>query len=209
MLAAITRFEEPALDAVYNDALALYPVDLVTERLIAPLLARLGERWQDHTGDVAEEHFFSAYLRNKLGARLHHQNPRGPRAGLVAACLPGERHEVGLLLFCLSAASQGHRLVLLGADMPLEGLPDTVRRSGSNAIVLSTTTGPAPDLLRHQLPRLVQAAGVPVCLGGQGAIRHRREIQAAGAVCLGAGISDGLRHLQDLLRGERAARKPA
>lgn len=207
MVAAITEFDEPALDAVYNDALALYPVDIVTTQLIAPLLELIGERWADHTGDVAEEHFFSAYLRNKLGARLHHQSRRGSRARLVAACVPDERHNFGLLLFCLSAASHGYGLVLLGADMPLEELADAARRSRSDAIVLSAATDPARDLLSVRLPELVAAAGVPVCVGGLGASRHAEEIEAAGAICLGADIPEGLRHLTGALRGGTAARR--
>jgi len=206
MVAAITQFDEPVLDAVYNDALALYPVDVVTHQLIGPLLQLIGERWANHTGDVAEEHFFSAYLRNKLGARLHHQSHRGSRARLMAACLPDERHDFGLLLFCLSAVSHGYRLVLLGADMPLEELPGAARRSRSDAIVLSGATDPAHDLLSGWLPDLVRAAGVPVCIGGLGASRHAEAIEAAGAICLGADIPEGLRRLTAILRGAKAAR---
>lgn len=76
MLNTVLRFDAAALDAVYNEALALYPVDLVTRQMIVPLLKRLGERWRTTAGlapaeydAIAEEHFFGIYLRNKLGAR--------------------------------------------------------------------------------------------------------------------------------------------
>ena len=89
-----------SLESVYNEALSHYPIKVVTERLIGPLLHELGERWVKDMGSIAEEHFFGFYLRNKLGARFHHRqrNAGGPR--LLMACLPGERHEVGLLLLC-------------------------------------------------------------------------------------------------------------
>jgi DNA-binding transcriptional MerR regulator len=206
MLAAITRFNEPDLDAVYNDALALYPVDIVTDRLIAPLLEVIGERWENGSGDVAEEHFFSAYLRNKLGARLHHQSGAGVRARLIAACLPGERHDFGLLLFCLSAASVGYRLVLLGADMPLAELPGAARRARSDAIVLSGVTNPAAELLGVRLAELIRAAEVPVFVGGRATLHHVEEIDAAGAVCLGANIPDALRRLNSALRSGTGGR---
>jgi DNA-binding transcriptional MerR regulator/methylmalonyl-CoA mutase cobalamin-binding subunit len=205
MLAAVHRFNEAALDAVYSDALALYPVDIVTDRLIAPLLHVIGERWAARTGDVAEEHFFSTYLRNKLGARLHHQSRGGARAQLLAACLPEERHDFGLLLFCLSAASHGYRLVLLGADMPLADLPGATRRSDSDAIVLSGVTEPERDLLGMQLPELVREAGVPVFVGGHVATRHAEEIETAGAICLGANIPEALLRLNRVLRSEPGA----
>ena len=45
MLHAVEIFDEHALDSSYNDALSLYPVDVVNQRLIFPLLRLLGERW--------------------------------------------------------------------------------------------------------------------------------------------------------------------
>jgi DNA-binding transcriptional MerR regulator len=108
MIASVIRFDEAGLEETYGDALSYYPADTVTGRLLQPLLTELGRRWQDGEGTVAEEHFFACYLRNKLGARFHHRSrsSRGPR--LLMACLPGDRHETGLLLFALTASDSGY-----------------------------------------------------------------------------------------------------
>ena len=45
MIAAVIRFDERGLEETYGDALALYPIDTVTEKLLMPLLAELGRRW--------------------------------------------------------------------------------------------------------------------------------------------------------------------
>lgn len=63
------------------------PVDLVHEHAITPLMGLLGECWSQHRGGIAEEHSFSTYsnyLRNKLGARLHHHSPTVLSHGLPA-----------------------------------------------------------------------------------------------------------------------------
>ena len=65
--------------------------------------------------------FFSLYLRNMFGARFHHRNRNNSGPKLLAACLPGEQHGVGGLLFVLATQEQGYRLVLLGVDMPRAG----------------------------------------------------------------------------------------
>ncbi|MDX1607227.1 MAG: MerR family transcriptional regulator, partial [Candidatus Competibacterales bacterium] len=129
MLEAIQVFDEAALNETYNEILALYPIDVVTQRLIVPLLRELGLRWEQgrETG-VAEEHFFSVFLRNKLGARLHHYNRRREGPLLLAACLPGEQHDVGLLLFTLVALDWNYRIVMLGANTPLDELTRVARR---------------------------------------------------------------------------------
>jgi DNA-binding transcriptional MerR regulator/methylmalonyl-CoA mutase cobalamin-binding subunit len=201
MAAAIARFDEPALEEVYDEALALHPVERVTRLLLMPLLAELGRRWQRVAGAVAEEHFFAVYLRNKIGARFHHRRrlEAGPR--LLAACAPGEQHEIGLLLFCLAAHDAGMRPVPLGADMPLEEIAAAVRPSGCAAVVLSSSQDPRPETLARALPQLVRAAGAPVFVGGRTAERHRGPILAAGAIPLGTDIQAGLRMIATSLAG--------
>lgn len=198
MLNAVVRFDVQALEAAYNETQSLYPVETVTKRLILPLLRTLGERWQAADGGVAEEHFFGGYLRNKLGARFHHHPPtHGPK--LLAACLPGERHEVGLMLFSLSALARGFQVVFLGADMPLSELAATVVRAGANAILLSGAVDPPAGVMSSDLAKLVATARVPVFVGGQVAVRFSDDVVRAGATPLGADIASGLARIQTQL----------
>jgi len=199
MIAAISQFDENRLEDLYNELLSLHPLERVTREVLLPLLAELGERWRGHVGGIAEEHFFAVYLRNKLGARFHHRHHAAAGAKLLVACLPGEQHEIGLLLFALAAHEHGFRTVLLGADMPLAELGYAARRSQADAIVLSGSIEPTPKLLESELPKLVLEAGVPVFVGGLTSVRHRDALVAAGAGPLGGDIAAGLRHLGDAL----------
>ncbi|MGD8688621.1 MAG: MerR family transcriptional regulator [Gammaproteobacteria bacterium] len=198
LVTAIARFDEAAVEAVYNGVLSLYPIDLVTHRLIQPLLRELGRRWEHGEGSVAEEHFFATYLRNKLGARFHHraQSARGPL--LLAACMPGERHELGLLMFALAAAEHGYRLLLLGADLPLQEMPAAVRRAGADAVVLAAHVMPPPGLLQESLAVLVRDLAIPVGVGGAASATASDLIRRAGAAVLGEDVDLALRHLDRL-----------
>ena len=184
MIEAISQFDENVLDAIYNEAMSLYPVDIVTRQLLMPLLTSLGERWKTTNGSVAEEHFFSVFMRNKLGARFHHRNKRNTGPCLIAACLPGEQHEFGLLLFALAAHARGYRLILLGADLPLEELAHVVSRTRSDGVVLSGSVQLDASMLQERLEELAQVSSIPVFIGGHVAENYRDEIEAAGAVPL-------------------------
>ncbi len=199
MTAAISQFDESRLEDVYEELLSLHPLERVTREVLLPLLVELGERWSGRIGGVAEEHFFGVYLRNKLGARFHHRHRTAAGPRLLAACLPGEHHETGLLLFALSAHEHGFHVVLFGADMPLAELGYAARCSQADAIVLSASIEPEAKLLDVELPTLVLKAGVPVLVGGLTSVRERDAIVAAGAVPLGNDIGAGLRHLRDTL----------
>lgn len=195
MLNALEQFDEAALDSAYNDALSLYPVELVNTRLIAPLLRLLGQRWKTTPGGVAEEHFFSVYLRNKLGARIHHLNARRKGHLLLIACLPGEQHEVGMLMFALAAVSHGYQVLVLGANLPLDQIPVVLQRRRCDAVVLSGSARPARGLFPDQLGALVRQAGVPVFVGGAVAERHKDDVEAARAVALGQTVQPALQRI--------------
>ena len=199
MIEAIELFEESALDDHYNEALSFYPVDIVISRLIVPLMQELGRRWEHTEGSIAEEHFFGVYLRNKLGARFHHmrRSPSGPK--LLATCLPGEHHEIGLLLFALAAMDRNYRIILLGADMPLEELPFVVQRTACQAIVLSGSAALTVSGLSADLRRLVSRVAVPVFAGGRVAVDHPEDFIATGIILLGEDLTMALSKIDAML----------
>ena len=202
MIAAIIRFDERALERTYSDALSHYPVRLVTEKLLSPVLKEVGERWISGQGSVAEEHFFGFYLRNKLGARFHHrsQNQSGPR--LLMACLPGDLHEIGLLLFALDACDNGFQTILLGANMPLDEFPDAVKKTGSEALVLSGTIEPGDEVISRSLPRLVEKLDVPVFIGGNVVASNFDDLKKSGTLLIGTDINMGIKQIKKRLNFE-------
>jgi len=199
MIAAVIQFDEQGLEETYGDALALYPIDTVTEKLLMPLLAELGRRWAEDEGSIAEEHFFGFYIRNKLGARFHHRVKSKKGAKLLMACLPGDRHETGLLLFALAANAAGYRIVLLGADMPLEELPPAAQKAGCSAIILSGRLLPESELLKDALPSLNRHSKVPVFLGGHASVKVHDLLKRSDVVVLGTDLNKGLARLLDIV----------
>lgn len=200
VLSAVHDFDEQALERAYEDALAVFPVDLTTRNLIIPALEALGERWRQGIGTVAEEHFFNVFIRNKIGARLHHELRRASGARVVAACMPGEQHELGLLLFGLYAAEHNYRVVLLGADTPLADLPAVVRRCRARWVALAANYAVQTHVLRKDLAGLVRAMPVPVFVGGHQAVSEERSITRAGAHALGDDLDQALARIEAVMR---------
>jgi len=199
ILSAIEGFDEQALDSSYNDALSLYPLDIVNMRLTTPLLRLLGERWKKRETGIAEEHFFSVYLRNKLGARIHHKNQRGNGPLLLLACLPGELHETGLLFFALAAVDAGYRTLILGANTPLPQIPGVLEKRFCAGIVLSGSSKPARGVINTGLPDLIGQVKTPVFIGGDTAVSHQAKLEQSGAICLGKNITQGLQLINKTL----------
>lgn len=199
MIAAVIQFDEAGLEEAYGEALSLYSINEVTERLLMPLLKELGRRWENSEGSIAEEHFFSFYLRNKLGARFHHRAKTKGGTKLLLACLPGDRHETGLLLFALAANAVGYLTIVLGADMPIAELPAVSRKIGCEAIILSGVLRPDSKILNQALPDLTEQSKVPVFLGGQASAQVYDALKRANINSLGADLKTGLTRLLEVV----------
>jgi MerR family transcriptional regulator, light-induced transcriptional regulator len=198
-LLAIKHYNEILLEEIYTEALSLYPIDEVTNGLLLPLLEQLNKPWEKGEGMVSEGHFFSVFLRHKIGARFHHRTR--PKSGirLIAGCFPQERQELRLLLLVLSAHSLGYEGVVLGGDVPFMELPSVVKRSGSEGILLYSSVVPSLRLIAHDLATLIKKVGVPVFVAGTTSVRYRDEITRAGAVALGNDIEQALKYLKKIM----------
>lgn len=191
MLDAVGRFDERELSNAYSNLLALYPLDIVTKRILMPMLSQLGMRWAETAAGIAEEHFFSHFLRNKLGAQLHHREANPDGARLLLACLPRERHEIGLLLFANYLLDVGCRATVLGADLPLTETARVAQRGGFAGVVLSGSCDHSIDSEHDALRALVQSVAAPVFVGGAVAVRHAQAIQKCGAIAAGTDLRQG------------------
>jgi DNA-binding transcriptional MerR regulator len=198
MIAAVVQFDEHALEATYGDALAAFPVQTVTDNLLAPLLEELGRRWESGEGSIAEEHFFGCYLRNLLGARFHHRRRLSAGHILVLACLPGERHETGLLLFALAANDAGYRTVLLGADLPIAELRQAANKVAASGVVIAGVM-PISSGTIESLSDLAGQIDCPVFVGGSASVAAADPLRKTGVIALGADVALGLARIDALL----------
>lgn len=189
MLSAVSLYDEHILDEVYTEAVSLYPIEVVTENLLIPMLEILGDRWNKAPGGIAEEHFLSMYLRNKLGARLHHQARNTTGKPFVVAGLPGERHEFGLLLFSLSMMNHGQRIILLGTDLPLDEVLTVADKTHPRAVVLSGSSIANVGKTKKALRVFSQKCAFPIIVGGSATVKHEELFESCGMTVIGDDIS--------------------
>jgi len=184
-LSAVNDFSNERIDAIFNEASSLYSIDMVTERLIEPVLKLLGNEWKTHPeSGIAKEHFYSSWLKNKLGARFHHAYSQAKGAKIICACTPGTFHEIGLMLFSLSALARGYRVLYFGSNLPINQLEYIAARSAAKAVILSVQNTTDSEL-NKELIDLVKQLDIPVFIGGNYTQLDCEKFQSVGGNLLG------------------------
>jgi DNA-binding transcriptional MerR regulator len=164
--AALDDYDESGAQAVIDRLLAVVTVETLLSKVVLPYLHELGERWQRGEATVALEHFASSVLRGRLlGLARGWGQGLGPVA--VLACLPGERHDLGLISFGLALRARGWRIVYLGPDTPIETVIEMSDRTRPGIVVLSAVSSSLLQPVRGQVRRL--ARDHRVALGGPSA----------------------------------------
>jgi methanogenic corrinoid protein MtbC1 len=100
----------------------------------------VGRRWQMNELTVAEEHFCTAATQ-LIMSQLYPRIFATPRVGrrLVAACVGGDLHEIGMRMVADFFEMAGWDTYYLGANTPLDGIVESVAQRRADALAISAT----------------------------------------------------------------------
>jgi DNA-binding transcriptional MerR regulator len=176
LLDALLAFDEAAVDALLDEALASFSTEAVLGELVLPVLRTLGERWASGDASVAQEHFASGIIRGRLLGLARGWGAGGGPLALLA-CPSGELHDLGLIAFGLSLSRRGWRVNLLGGDTPAEALLECVARTQPAATIVFARDAEAAEGI---VPELVEIADrSQLLLAGHGGEAVAERVSAA------------------------------
>jgi len=163
---ALEDYDEPAAQMALDRLFTTWTVEAVIRDVLMPYLADLGRRWRAGALSVAQEHFASNLVRERL-AGLGRGWGRGHGPLALLACAPGERHDIGLIAFGVVLHRHGWRIAYLGADTPLRDLVRAATSIRPDIVVVAATVRQRFDRVVEGLAAL--ARGTPVAIAGAGA----------------------------------------
>jgi len=166
---ALTNFDEKSSSEIIRRAFALYSVDLVLTDLIQPTLVEIGDAWHEGRIPIATEHFATQFCMQHLMGMISSSAPPTRPGVIIAACAPGEMHQIGLLILVAMLRWRGWDVKYLGPDMKLEQLDAALIPLHPRLILFSATrheSALALGSLSDVLERFPQPRPM-VILGGQ------------------------------------------
>jgi DNA-binding transcriptional MerR regulator len=201
LLAATHRWDAAAIDVELMRLSMLLDAQTLFERVVSPVLAEVGSRWERGELSIAQERLVSERLELAVRACLRAlERQDGPL--VLLACVDEEQHVLGLLGAALRFAASGARTIVLGAMTPPSAIADAVRSMAPRLIGLSLSI--APQNARALLRSYGKACGsTPWVVGGAASEGLRQAIEAAGGIAAVGSSSAWSSQIRDWLRSAR------
>lgn len=170
MLEAAEGYSAASCEQLLTLAISLLSPASLIDDVLEPLLREVGERWHSGRFAIAQERMVSSSVRQHIGLVVETYGRMARRQSIVFATLPGERHELGLLMSAMICASHGFKVHYLGPDLPAAEIARYAREVDAALVAISVTMPESVPALASHLAVIRAALGpdVPVWIGGQG-----------------------------------------
>lgn len=199
-LGAAQRLDVREMELELDRASVLFSRTHLIERVLVPLMRRIGDLWHQGALRPIHEHMASSVVRSFLGGMSGAYHPEISAPHLVVTTPARQRHELGALLAAATAAGEGWQVTYLGPDLPPEEIAAAALQKGARAVALGITYPPDDPMLIDDLRRLRRLLGPHVLLivGGRACPAYSAALQEIGALRM-----EDLASLRRALQGMR------
>src|SRR5215207_10104279 len=163
------------------------PLTRLFDEVLQPALSELGRRWEHGELLVAQEKEVSELTRDLIAdLSLRHAGTPADGLALVAACVEGERHELGLRMVCGLFRAEGWAVHYLGADVAPRFLLEAVQLHRPAVILLSAKLAQNLPAVKDAVDGLTTGLAPehppPMVVGGQIAVEQPEALHTWGAI---------------------------
>lgn len=131
----------------------------------------IGRLWQNNRISVAQEHYCTAATQ-LIMSQLYPYIFTGDKNGrkMVAACVGGELHEIGVRMLADFFEMEGWDTYFLGANTPAEGIIQTIRDNNADILAVSASMTFNISAVKDLIAEVRKADGieyVKIIVGGR------------------------------------------
>lgn len=199
IIAAVVDFEPQALEKAVRSAMFLGSASTVYQRVLAPAMRTVGDRWHEGSLSVAQEHMASEALGSAARDMLRLLEPSATAQDAIVACFADEDHGLPLYGVAFAFIQWGLRPILLGPRTPPSAIRHAVESIQPVLVGLSVTVTPPAYRARELVDAYADAVGsVPWIVGGPGSDDLREFVEASGGMVVGTQAID---QVQSMVRG--------
>lgn len=168
LLISMVQSDEVYFNELFSLAVKRLEFKDLVLKLIYPLFNKVGVLWQLGSISVAQEHFISNLVRNKLINRIESLVPYTTKNKSALLFLPeNEWHEIGLLISYYLLKEKGYKVYYLGQSVPLEDMHLFSKTVNPDVIVSSLVVSFSEELKKELFTQLNKRfSGIPIYFSG-------------------------------------------
>lgn len=137
LIKAGIAYNEQEFSFLLDRCIELYGMDKTYADVIYPLLVRLGLMWQKDSICIAQEHFLTHIIKQKIFVSINQLDIRTAVDETWLLFLPeNENHELGILFAKYLLRKKGKRIIYLGANVPVTAVADVVKSAKIDRMLL-------------------------------------------------------------------------
>lgn len=182
-ISALEQMDRKALESILITCETEIGRNALMERVIVPLMERIGDMWRKGDIRVSHEHLATHIVRTFLGGLLSSQKDF-PGAPNVLVTTPSDQwHDLGALSAAVTAASEGWNVTYLGPNLPAEEIAGAAKYNNSRAVILSLIYPENDTAVVEELRKLRRSLpGVPIIAGGRARESYSEALKEIDAV---------------------------
>lgn len=203
LMGALLHLDEARADRIFSQAYSLYSVETVLSELAERTMVKLGTLWHQGEVPITTEHFASAYLQGRLRTLMSATANSETGAGVIVACAPLERHELGALVLATLLRRAGFRVYYVGADTPVKDLREMAQMLRPAGVMVSASSAESVARLHEARSYFVGMAPV-VAFGGAAFNRQPELAVTLAGIFLAADAGGAVRRFGEIVRQEGA-----
>ena len=152
--------------------------------VVAPLNAAVGAAWAQGRIAIFEEHFYTEQVQHLLRHAIGSIPQAVQRPRLLLTTLPGEEHQLGLLMAHACMAVEGVQCISLGVQTPAREIAQAARAHGADVVGISFSTAMQTNAALAALTDLRRQLDPAIALWAGGNIWQRTRRQVEGVTML-------------------------
>jgi DNA-binding transcriptional MerR regulator len=133
---------------------------------IYPFLQYVGVLWTTNKAMVAQEHFISNLIRQKLVAAIERLSiPAKGAPVIVMFLMEGEEHEIGMLLAGFIAKEMGWQVIYLGRNVPVVNIKKVIEIAEPDLLMTMFVT-PKASKVNGAIEEVIEGSEIPLIISG-------------------------------------------
>ncbi|MCX7761682.1 MAG: MerR family transcriptional regulator [Candidatus Kryptonium sp.] len=168
IISSIIELNISELNRIIDETINIYGFETTFEKVLIPVLEKIGLFWQSETICAGQEHLFSNIIRDKI-IKLEKENisADNPRTFLLFLW-EDELHEIGLLFARFIIKSYGHKVIYLGQATPIKDVILISQKISEIDYVLTSFVSPMEQcLLKKKIKSLLNSTKKSIIVIGK------------------------------------------